>query len=153
MNTSSPHYWNEAIVVSYLEDAASIHRRLPPDRGPGGYFTLWPETLKDDWQLLYDMIHGKFCLGPPMPPEVTFHEEVMEWLRVLDRPRQQLVWMRANRVPWKILIEEFGLCKQTLYIRRKNALDKILTHLDQIDPEGEYFRRLRGRANSVTGHD
>lgn len=117
-------HWNEKLVMIYLEDAASIHRRLPEVK-VAGYFSLWPETLADDWTRLYDATHGKTRLGSPMPSEVSFHEEVMEWLRWLDRYEQQVVWMRANRIPWKMLTEEFGRSKTTLWRDASRALGRI----------------------------
>ena len=43
--------WTDKMVMAYLEEAADIHRRLPPVTVQG-YFNLWPETLKDDWTRL-----------------------------------------------------------------------------------------------------
>ena len=147
MNIKPTLYWNPKIVMSYLIQAAAIHRRLPDVRTPG-YHTLWPVMLRDEWERLYDMINGTCTMGSPMPPEVTFHENVMEWLRLLDRSRQQLVWMRSNKVPWKILTEEFGRSKATLSRQLDGSLCKIVSHLNRIDSHGDLFRDLRNRANS-----
>lgn len=141
-------YWHEKLIMAYLIQAASIHRRLPEVR-PQGYQTLWPTTLKDDWERLYDLLNGRSTLGSPMPPEITFHEEVMTWLRQLDRKQQQLCWMRANRIPWKILVEEFDRSKASLSRDLHTALESLVAHLNRIDPKGDYFRQLRSRANSV----
>lgn len=128
MNEASNCYWNEKVVMAHLECAAAIHRRLPEVKVQG-YPNLWPITLKDDWQRHYDAVHGKSRLGPPMPPEVSYHEEVMEWLRWLDPFEQQIVWMRANRVPWKILEAEFGIEQTTLRRRRNRCLIRIAATL------------------------
>lgn len=128
MNRIRNTRWNEKLVMIYLEDAAAIHRRLPEVKVPG-YFSLWPETLSDDWTRLHDAVNGKTRLGSPMPNEVTFHEEVMEWLRWLDRYEQQLVWMRANRIPWKVLTEQFGKSKTTLWRDTSRGLNRISSML------------------------
>lgn len=129
MKIPNQMHWNEKLVMAYLEDAADIHRRLPQVK-VDGYFTLWPETLKDDWTRLYDAVNGKNRLASPMPHEVTFHEEVMKWLRYLDRYQQQIVWMRANSIPWKILVDEFGKSKSTLWRENKYALIRIASILN-----------------------
>jgi len=147
MNQVSP-YWNERVVLAYLEEAAAIHRRLP-SAGPSGFHSLWPETMKDDWHRLYDLLHGKTRLGAPMPPEVTFQEQVMEWLRILPRDQQQLVWMRANNVPWKILVHEYGRSKPTLWREQKRSLARIAATLNSIDREGRFHRHLRARAGGI----
>ncbi|MFT6237989.1 MAG: hypothetical protein ACJAQT_000058 [Akkermansiaceae bacterium] len=141
-------YWNEKIVMSYLIQAASIHRRMPEVRVPG-YHCLWPVTMQEDWDSLHDLLNGPTTLGSPMPSEVTFQEEVMSWLPILPREQQQMVWMRANRVPWKVLVEEFGRCKQTLFVRVSEGLQKLVVHLNRTDLRGDHFRQLRSRANST----
>ena len=145
MSQQHTPYWTEDVVMAYLKDAAAIHRRLPEVQVPG-YFTLWPETLKDDWARLYDQVNGKPRLGPPMPPEVTYQEQVMEWLRLLGPEHQKIVWMRANRIPWKILVAEFGRCRTTLWSETKFCCSRMASRLNAIDREGARFRNLRERA-------
>lgn len=128
MNMPTQHHWNEKIVMAYLEDAAAIHRRLPEVK-VAGYFSLWPETMKDDWTRLYDVVNGTSRLGPPMPREVSYHEEIMKWLRWLERHEQQVVWMRANRIPWKVLEEQFSKNKTTLWRDMNSGLVRISTLL------------------------
>ncbi len=120
--------WNERIVMAYLQDAAEIHRRLPEVK-VSGYYSLWPETMKDDWERLYDAVNGRSRHGPPSAREVTYHEEIMEWLRWLERPQQQIVWMRANRIPWKVLVEQFGKSKTTLWREANYGLFRIASIL------------------------
>ncbi len=147
MTIKPTHYWNDKIVMSYLIQAARIHRRLP-EVGPRGYHCLWPVTMQTEWESLHDLLNGTSTLGSPMPPEVTFHEEVMAWLAILPREKQQLIWMRANLIPWKVLTEEFGRCKQTLFVRVSDGLQQLVAHLNRSDVRGEHFRQLRSRANS-----
>ena len=145
MRKTPTYFWNEKIAMGHLIQAAAIHRRMPEVRMPG-YHTLWPVMMQEEAGRLLELIHGKTTLGPPMPPEVTYHEKVMEWLRLLERRQQQLVWSRANQVPWKILVEEFGRSKPTLWRELDRCLGKIVTYLNRTDPHGETFRRLRERA-------
>lgn len=148
---NNDRYWDEQLAMAYLRDAAGIHRRLPPVKVPT-YRTLWPETLKDDWTRLYDMVNGRTNIGSPYPAEVTYSEEIMAWLRWLDRHHQQVVWMRANRIPWKIITEELDRAKTTLWHDMRSGLNQIASRLDVHDPQGEHFSHLRNRANGVFEH-
>lgn len=124
MNHPTNPRWNEKIVMAYLEDAAAIHRRMPEVK-VAGYYSLWPETMKDEWSRLYDLINGTSKLGPPMPKEVSYHEEIMTWLNWIDHDLRQIVWMRANRIPWKILEEQFSKNKTTLWRDMNGGLIRI----------------------------
>lgn len=149
MNSSQPPYWTASFVMFYLREAASIHRRLPDVSVPG-YRSLWPDTLHDDeWERLYERLNGRIRLGAPMPPEVTYHEAVMEWLPWIDRRQQQLVWMRANRIPWNILVDELGRSKTSLWRELRRGLAILVEHLNRTDPGGTVHRKLRGRANAI----
>ena len=129
-------YWNKEMVMAYLKEAASIHRRIPDLQVPG-YYTLWPETMKDDWEQFYDAVNGRNRLGPPMPREITFHDRVMNWLRWVDCYEQKILWMRANNIPWKILEHELGKSKTTLWRDMNSGLVRIASMLNAHDPEGD----------------
>jgi len=148
MNHKQALYWNEKIVMSHLIHAASIHRRMPPIKVQG-YFSLWPETLKNDWERLYDQLNGRTTLGAPMPPEVTYHEKVMDLLSCLDRNEQQITWMRANKIPWYIVVQDLQTSQSTLQRRMRVALNRLIQELNRRDVSGEYYRRLRNRANGL----
>ena len=139
-------YWSEKIVMAYLIKAAEIHRRMPEVK-VAGYHCLWPHhMIEDEADHLCEIIHGKPTLGPPMPPEVDFQDEVMAWLRLLERRQQQVVWMRANGIPWKILEAEFDRSKPTLWRELGRCLQTMISHLNQIDLRGHHFKQLRSRA-------
>jgi hypothetical protein len=137
-------YWTDKIVMSYLIQAARIHRRMP-EGGPSGYHCLWPVMMQTEWESLHDLLNGPPILGPVMPPEVTFQDEVMAWLSILPREQQQLVWMRANQIPWKIMVEELGRSKVSLWRDLNNCFSKLISHLNRLDLEGDHFRQLRYR--------
>ena len=140
-------FWNDKIVMGHLIQAAGIHRRLPEVK-VAGYHSIWPEFIKDEWARYYDSIYARSSLGSPMAPEVTYHEEVMALLPLLDRPKQELLWMRANKIPWKVLIEDLNRSKASLFRDRGDALETLISHLSRIDPRGDHFRTLRNRAHT-----
>lgn len=121
--------WTEKMVMAYLEEAAAIHRRLPPVKVQG-YMNLWPETLKSDWERFYDAANTRTRPGPVMPHEVTYHELIMAWLRWLDPYSQKIVWMRANRIPWKVIEGELDRHRATLWRDTTQALCQIAGRLN-----------------------
>ena len=148
MSIASDRYWHEKMVMSYLQDAAAIHRRLPPVKVPT-YHSLWPETLKDDWQRFHDAVNGKTKLGAPYPAEVSFSDDVLGWLRWIDRRHQQIVFMRANNIPWKLITDQLERGQTALWHDMNNGLTQIGMRLEAKDPLGEHYRRLRLRANGI----
>ncbi len=47
----------------------------------------------------------------PGPRQITEAEEALLWLRWLERDDAQIVWLRANRKPWKRICWEVGLSR------------------------------------------
>ena len=67
----------------------------------------------------------------------------MAWLRWVNRYEQQIIWMRANNMPWKILIDEFDKSKTTLWRDVNGGLIRIAAVLNARDPEGIEYERLK----------
>ena len=141
-------FWDGQVVMAHMMDAAEIHRRLPPVKVQG-YFTLMPEPLRDHWDRWCEALNGKPALGPPMPAEVTYHETIMETLRQVDRRLQSIIWSRANRIPWKALVHQFGQSQSTLDRQKAAGLQKIASYLNVVDPGGREITAQRQRANGL----
>lgn len=47
----------------------------------------------------------------PSPRQITQAEEAMLWLRWLEKDDARIVWLRANRKPWKPICWEVGLSR------------------------------------------
>lgn len=62
----------------------------------------------------------------PTREQITLWEKVvLEWLPLLSTEERNLVWKRANRIPWKLLSREFNVSRQILALRLNKALHKI----------------------------
>jgi len=49
----------------------------------------------------------------PGPRQITEAEEAMLWLRWLEPADARLLWLRANRKPWKLVCWEIGISRAT----------------------------------------
>jgi hypothetical protein len=119
--------WDCKMVEARLEEAAGILQRLPEEK-LRGMKSNWPETLpsRED----YDLATAKQRLGPPSPEAIDQMDEAMEWLRWLEPEDIRLLWFRAEKIPWKIIMRQFGLARSTITARWKSAVSQIVTILN-----------------------
>lgn len=135
-------YWTEKIVMAFMEEAAEIHRCIPEVRVPG-YHSMWPDTLKDDWERYYDMLYARRRRNYALPKQVDFMEEVMRWLRWLNVIEQRVIWARANNIPWKVLEHDFNSSKTTLWRHLNVGTNRLAAILNNNDPDGDYQNKLK----------
>ena len=90
--------WTMARVQDRLESAADVFVQLPGVK-PTGYFNAWPEYFHG----FADQVgqEPEMKRPRPGPRQITEAEEAMLWLRWLERDDARIVWLRANRQPWK----------------------------------------------------
>jgi hypothetical protein len=88
--------WTTAHVEDRLESAADVFRTLP-DVMPQGFFNAWPEYFHS----FADKVGQEPQMRQPRPGprQITEAEEVMLWLRWLERDDARIVWLRAERTP------------------------------------------------------
>jgi hypothetical protein len=93
------------MVEDRLESAADVFRSLPEVQ-PQGYFSAWPEYFHS----LADQVGQapRMRRPRPSPRQITEAEEALLWLRWLERDVARIVWLRANRTPWKKIGWELG---------------------------------------------
>ena len=105
-----------------LETAAYVDRLLPAVRAPK-YRCCMPDIIYTPQEIVF--MDKRPLKVRPNQEQISLWEQVMlEWLPILSVERR-LVWKRANRIPWKLLCREFGLCKSNLCARHSKALMKI----------------------------
>ena len=90
------------------ELAVDVFARLPGVR-PQGYFSAWPEYFHS----FADQVgqEPQMRRPRPSPRQITQAVEAMLWLRWLERDDARVVWLRANRTPWKKIGWEVGLSR------------------------------------------
>jgi hypothetical protein len=133
--------WTPELVAERLAEAADVLARLP-DAKMRGYY--------DPWRILV----GTTVRGPspaaPAPEAIDRMDEALGWLCWLDADERQLVWLRAEGVPWKRITQRLGIGRTTAWQRWTIALLKITTRLnaaaEQKHPNNKTLNR---RASSV----
>lgn len=102
--------WTLAEIANTLEEAARTLHRLPAVKVPGHY-NLWPPIVRTAFeQLQSDTVPVR--LGPPMPEAITRMEMALQWLWwINDDLERKIVWMRAEKVRWKVICWKLGIGK------------------------------------------
>lgn len=121
-------HWNDKRVEERLNSAAKTLKRLPEERVQG-YFSTWPPIQRDAVEIL--QMEPEFRLGPPLPEDIDDMEEVLfVWLKWLEPMERRLVWLRAERVRWKVICHRFGMGRTTAWTRYQASLAKIVASLN-----------------------
>nr|CRH06158.1 conserved protein of unknown function [Candidatus Magnetococcus massalia] len=123
--------WDVKMVAARLEEAAETMQRLPlTGLQPAAYSTSWPPILQEFYEA-YGWNDVKVRLGPPTPDAIDRMDEVMEWLGWLEPDDVRLLWLRAERVRWKLIQQRFGKARSTLAAHWKAALYQIVGILNR----------------------
>lgn len=113
-------------VEERIREAELTLRKLPEEKVQG-YFNLWPAIKHDAVELLN--MEKEVCF-PPLPEEIDEMEEVLfKWLPMLEPVERKIVWLRAERVRWKIICATFGVGRTKAWEMYKTALGKIAARI------------------------
>lgn len=121
--------WTPAMVEERLIEAAAVLRRLPSVR-MSGYFSTWP-TMIVEFSDLVGQTPEPMRLPPPSAAAISRMEATLPWLRWLEVEDAKLVWMRAERKPWKAICWRFGIARATANRRMEYALSVIAWRLNR----------------------
>ena len=119
--------WSQARVEDRLESAADVFRSLPAVK-PQGYFSAWPEY--------FHSFGDKVGQEPttrrprPSPRQISEADEALLWLRWLEKDNARLLWLRANRAPWKAVCWELGISRATANRRWQYGIAVITWRLN-----------------------
>ena len=129
--------WTTAQVQDRLELAADVFRQLPAVK-PQGYFNAWPAYFHS----FADQVGQEPRMRRPLPSPrmITEAEETLLWLRWLEKDDARLVWLRANRTPWKKICWELGISRPTANRRWQYGIAVIIWRLN-----GKRVPRKRSR--------
>ena len=122
----SEQRWDNEAVARRLEEAADVLARLPDERVRGLY-DLWPRLL------------GEPCRSArpaaAAPEAIDRMDEALGWLLWLETGERQLVWLRAEGLPWKWITRRLGISRTTAWQRWTTALRKITVRLNADDEQ------------------
>lgn len=119
--------WTTAQVEDRLELAADVFAQLPAVK-PTGYFNAWPEYFHS----FADKVGQAAQMRRPRPGPraITQAEEALLWLRWLEKDDARLLWLRANRKPWKPICWELGLSRTAANKRWQYGIAIIVWRLN-----------------------
>ncbi|MBF0629296.1 MAG: hypothetical protein HQL91_13855 [Magnetococcales bacterium] len=132
--------WTPKMVTERLEEAASTLRRLPPV-GPKGLYSFWPDIIHDAMEA-YGWNQALLRLGPPPAEAITRMDETLQWLRWLESKQVRLVWLRAERTPWKEIMRALGVGRTTAWTLWMASLMQIASHLNEGKRPNIMFEQL-----------
>ena len=129
MSARSHMLWNRDLVAAYLTEAAETLRCLPAVRVQG-YFNVWPPMMQSIWEA-YGTSDEKPRRGPATPEAIDRMDLALPWLAWLEPGEAELVWLRAEGAPWKVIQARYGVGRTTAWMRWTTALEKIAACLNR----------------------
>jgi hypothetical protein len=131
--------WDNEIVARRLEEAADTLARLPDERARGLY-DLWPKLIGAP---------GRHARPAAAAPEAIHRmDEALGWLMWLDPEERQLLWLRAEGLPWKWITRQLGIGRTTAWQRWSTALLKIVVRLNAEDEQKCSNNKILNRSAS-----
>ena len=120
----------EKKIIARFEEAALTLEKLPPVKARG-YHSLWPEILHTRVERL--LMDSKPMKLTALPHQITQMEKTIDWLKFLDKPSdRKLIWMRAERIPWREICTLLGVSRTIANWRWKQALSRIERNLQDV---------------------
>ena len=116
----------EEQIAERLIEAARTAHRLPPVKVQG-YFNAWPAIKRMPWENLG--AEPEPIRIPPSPEAVERMLEVMHWMVCLEEEQRHLLWMRAERYPWRDICARMGCDRTTAWRRWKAYLNDLCEKL------------------------
>jgi hypothetical protein len=132
--------WDQETVAARLEEAVDVLARLP-DQQVHGVYDLWPKLIGA----------GGRQAGPAAasPEAIDRMDEALGWLLWLEPEERQLVWLRAEGLPWKWITRRIGIGRTTAWQRWTTALLKIVVRLDTVEQIRPDIKAVNNLADSV----
>ena len=119
--------WTRTMVEDRIDTAADVFRALPGVRLQG-YANAWPEYFHTFADKVGQTPQAR--RPRPSPRAITEAEATLLWLRWLDPGDARLLWLRANRTPWKPICWELGISRATANRRWQYGLAVIVWRLN-----------------------
>jgi hypothetical protein len=117
----------ESEVEERLRSAARTLRRLPNVKVQG-YFSTWPTIIREPLEIL-QMEPEPMRITPSMADITEMEEVLFVWLKWLEPEERRLVWLRAERVRWKLICGRFGVGRTKAWEMYRRALASIAAKL------------------------
>ncbi len=115
-------------IALRFEECVSTLRKLPGERSLG-YVSYWPEIKYDRRELARQEVQP--IRLRPTPDQITRMEETLSWITYVNHGERNLIWLRAYRMPWRVISRETGFPRTSAQRYWQGALIKIAKRLAQ----------------------
>jgi len=124
-------YWDADAVEAQLREAADTIRRLRvAGVWPAGYWSAWPDVIRDFWDV-FGYHETEVRSSPPSPRAISRMDEAMIWLTFIDAPLdRRIVWAKAFKLGNRKVATITGQSRETVRRRHKRALAGIVEALN-----------------------
>jgi uncharacterized protein DUF6362 len=136
--------WTPELVAERLAEAADVLVRLP-DAKMRGYY--------GSWRRLIGATSRGSSPSAPAPEAIDRMDQVLGWLGWLDHDERQLVWLRADGLPWKRITYRLGIGRTTAWQRWTMALLKIAIRLNATAEQKRPNTMPLNRSRQIVVHD
>ena len=120
--------WTAEQVAQRFDEAVSVLDVLPQPKSLG-YARRWPDMLYLPRELARQT-PAPMCLQAT-PQQVTRMEETLTWITWVKPQTRQLIWYRAEALPWRLIGRRVGLSKTTAQRHWQKGLQMIADKLTQ----------------------
>lgn len=119
--------WTEKMVAERFEACVKTLRKLPAVR-MGGYVSAWPDIVYTPKEI--NRQEPKPIRFTALPDEITRMEETLTWIHWVNEAERHLIWLRAYRVPWRVVARKTGVPRTSAQRYWEEALRKIARRLE-----------------------
>ena len=119
--------WTEEMVAERFQACANTLRKLPAVH-VGGYVSTWPDIVYTPQEI--NRQEPKPIRFTASPDEITRMEETLTWFPWVNESERKLLWLRAERVPWRVIARKTGFPKTSAQRYWQVALSKIARRLE-----------------------
>ena len=126
--------WTTEQVAQRFDEAVSVLDVLPQPKSLG-YAKRWPDMLYLPRELARQTPTPMRLQATPQ--QVTRMEETLTWITWVQPQTRQLIWYRAEALPWRLIAKRVGLSKTTAQRHWQKGLQVIankLTYMQQSQP-------------------
>jgi hypothetical protein len=123
----------ESYVEDRFQSAARTLRRLPDVRVQG-YFSTWPTIIREPMEIL-QMEPERMRIFPSTENITEMEEVLFVWLKWLEPDQRRLIWLRAERVRWKMICFRFGVGRTKAWEMYRLALAQVAVRIMVLEEE------------------
>lgn len=118
--------WHTKQVAQRFEECITILRGLP-GRHKLGYASYWPKIIFSTRELSQQ--EPSPIRLSATPDQITRMDETLSWLGWINQAERRLIWLRADRIPWRVVSLETGFPRSSAQRYYVEALIKVAKRL------------------------